>query len=146
MEWPLPRSDDVFAIIEGRCRRIFAKYGIYKIASSAHQKPAASRTRTRWRPTARQAGSAHRPDLQNISDLCTESEFEPFEARPKAIVPIDELPSDAETDRKALTDCEVQAGVKGYWFKMDENGRACRRRREVRAGPQEEAGADAGTR
>ena len=59
---------------------------------------------------------------KNLSDLFTESEFEPFKGQTVKAVPISNCHLTRKQIEKLLTDCEVQAGVKGYWFKMDENG------------------------
>ena len=121
MEMAFAAQDDVFAIIEDVLPPIFAKYGKYNIASSAPFR------RIAYKDALETYGS-DKPDLRidltckNISDLFTESEFEPFKGQTVKAVPISNCHLTRKQIEKLLTDCEVQAGVKGYWFKMDENG------------------------
>ena len=120
-KWLAAAQDDVFAIIEDVLPPIFAKYGKYNIASSAPFR------RIAYKDALETYGS-DKPDLRidltckNISDLFTESEFEPFKGQTVKAVPISNCHLTRKQIEKLLTDCEVQAGVKGYWFKMDENG------------------------
>ena len=121
MEMAFAAQDDVFAIIEDVLPPIFAKYGKYNIASSAPFR------RIAYKDALETYGS-DKPDLRidltckNLSDLFTESEFEPFKGQTVKAVPISNCHLTRKQIEKLLTDCEVQAGVKGYWFKMDENG------------------------
>ena len=118
MEMAFAAQDDVFAIIEDVLPPIFAKYGKYNIASSAPFR------RIAYKDALETYGS-DKPDLRidltckNISDLFTESEFEPFKGQTVKAVPISNCHLTRKQIEKLLTDCEVQAGVKGYWFKMD---------------------------
>ena len=121
MEMAFAAQDDVFAVIEDVLPPIFAKYGKYNIASSAPFR------RIAYKDALETYGS-DKPDLRidltckNISDLFTASEFEPFKGQTVKAVPISNCHLTRKQIEKLLTDCEVQAGVKGYWFKMDENG------------------------
>ena len=121
MEMAFAAQDDVFAVIEDVLPPIFAKYGKYNVASSAPFR------RISYLDALETYGS-DKPDLRidltakTVSDLFTESEFEPFKAQTVKAVPISGCTLTRKQIEKLLTDCEVQAGVKGYWFKMDENG------------------------
>ena len=121
MEMSFAGQDDVFAVIEDVFPPIFAKYGKYNVASSAPFR------RIGYTEALETYGS-DKPDLRidltakTVSDLFTDSEFEPFKAQSVKAVPISDCQLTRKQIEKLLTDCEVQAGVKGYWFKMDENG------------------------
>ena len=121
MEMSFAGQDDVFAVIEDVFPPIFAKYGKYNVASSAPFR------RIGYTEALETYGS-DKPDLRidltakTVSDLFTDSEFEPFKAQTVKAVPISDCQLTRKQVEKLLTDCEVQAGVKGYWFKMDENG------------------------
>ena len=121
MEMAFAAQDDVFAVIEDVLPPIFAKYGKYNIASSAPFR------RIAYKDALETYGS-DKPDLRidltckNISDLFESSEFEPFKGQTVKAVPISNCHLTRKQIEKLLTDCEVQAGTKGYWFKMDENG------------------------
>ena len=121
MEMSFAGQDDVFAVIEDVFPPIFAKYGKYNVASSAPFR------RIGYTEALETYGS-DKPDLRidltakTVSDLFTDSEFEPFKEQTVKAVPISDCQLTRKQIEKLLTDCEVQAGVKGYWFKMDENG------------------------
>ena len=121
MEMSFAGQDDVFAVIEDVFPPIFAKYGKYNVASSAPFR------RIGYTEALETYGS-DKPDLRidltakTVSDLFTDSEFEPFKAQTVKAVPIFDCQLTRKQIEKLLTDCEEQAGVKGYWFKMDENG------------------------
>ena len=121
MEMAFAAQDDVFAVIEDVLPPIFAKYGKYDIASTAPFRRIAY-------TDALETYGSDKPDLRidlicrNISDLFTESEFEPFKGQTVKAVPISDCHLTRKQIDKLMTDCEVQAGTKGYWFKMDENG------------------------
>ena len=121
MEMSFAGQDDVFAVIEDVFPPIFAKYGKYNVASSAP-------FRHIGYTEALETYGSDKPDLRidltakTVSDLFTDSEFEPFKAQTVKAVPISDCQLTRKQIEKLLTDCEVQAGVKGYWFKMDENG------------------------
>ena len=69
-----------------------------------------------------------KPDLRidltvtDVTDLLRTEEFAPFaEGEIKAIV-ISDFHESRKFIDKTMADCETQAGSKGYWFRMDENG------------------------
>ena len=121
MEMAFATQDDVFAILEDVLPPIFAKFGKYDVASSAP-------FRRIGYVDALETYGSDKPDLRidltakNISDLFAESEFEAFKGKTVKAVPVSDCHLTRKQIEKLLTDCEVQAGVKGYWFKMDENG------------------------
>ena len=121
MEMSFATQDDVFAVIEDVLPPIFAKYGKYSIASQPPFRRIAYND-------ALDIYGSDKPDLRidltskNISDLFADSEFEPFKGQTVKAVPISDCALTRKQIEKLLTDCEVQAGTKGYWFKMDEAG------------------------
>ena len=121
MEMAFATQDDVFAILEDVLPPIFAQFGKYNIASSAP-------FRRIGYVDALETYGSDKPDLRidltcrNVSDLFAESEFEAFQGKTVKAIPVSDCHLTRKQIEKLLTDCEVQAGVKGYWFKMDENG------------------------
>ena len=121
MEMAFATQDDVFSVIETVFPPIFAKYGIYNVASSAPFR------RIPFNEALEVYGS-DKPDLridltvQDVTDELQNCGFGPFEGQTvKAIVV-----SDCKLARKAIdkvcTEVEVQSGNKAYWFKVDEQG------------------------
>ena len=121
MEMAFATQDDVFAVLEDVLPPIFAKFGIYNTASSAP-------FRRIGYTDAMETYGSDKPDLRidltckNVSDLFAQSEFEPFRGQTVKMVDISECKLTRKQIEKLLTDCEVQSGSKGYWFKVDENG------------------------
>ena len=121
MEMSFATQDDVFAVIEDVLPPIFAKYGKYGIASRPPFRRIAYND-------ALDIYGSDKPDLRidltskNVSDLFADSEFEPFKGQIVKAVPISDCALTRKQIEKLLTDCEVQAGTKGYWFKLDEAG------------------------
>ena len=121
MEMAFATQDDVFAVLEDVLPPIFAKFGIYNTASSAP-------FRRIGYTEAMETYGSDKPDLRidltckNVSDLFVRSEFEPFKGQTVKMVDISECKLTRKQIEKLLTDCEVQSGSKGYWFKVDENG------------------------
>ena len=122
MEMSFADQSDVFAVIEDVLPPIFAKYGKYNIASEAPFK------RIGFNESMEKYGS-DKPDLridlvvEDITELVQGTEFAPFAEgnTVKAIVVTDCDMTRKHID-KLCTEVEVQAGVKPYWFKVDENG------------------------
>ena len=121
MEMAFATQYDVFSVIETVFPPIFAKYGIYNVASSAPFR------RIPFNEALEVYGS-DKPDLridltvQDVTDELQNCGFGPFEGQTvKAIVV-----SDCKLARKAIdkvcTEVEVQSGNKAYWFKVDEQG------------------------
>ena len=124
MEMAFASQEDIFAILEDVLPPIFAKYGTYNRASEAPFK------RIPYLEAMEKYGS-DKPDLRidltvkDVTKLFEGSEFGPFQDGNiiKAVVVSDFKESRKFID-KTLADVEVQAGNKGYWFRIDENNEA----------------------
>ena len=121
MEMAFASQEDVFSVIEDVLPPIFAKYGSYDIASSAPFR------RIKYLDALETYGS-DKPDLRidltarDVTALLSGCGFEPFAGGEIKAVPISGCTLTRKQIDKLLADCEVQAGVKSYWFKMDETG------------------------
>ena len=121
MEMAFATQDDVFAVLEDVLPPIFAKYGKYNIAS---QPP----FRRIPYNTALATYGSDKPDLRidltckDVTSLFADSEFDAFRGQTVKMVDITDCALTRKQVEKLLTDCEVQSGSKGYWFKVDENG------------------------
>ncbi|MBQ7492638.1 MAG: aspartate--tRNA ligase [Clostridia bacterium] len=121
MEMAFASQEDVFAVIEDVLPPIFAKYGTYNIAS----KPPFKRIPYL---EAMEVYGTDKPDLRidltakNVTALFEDTEFEPFRGKTVKAVAISDCALTRKQIEKLLTDCEVQSGAKGYWFKCDETG------------------------
>ncbi len=121
MEMAFATQDDVFAVLEDVLPPIFAKYGKYDVAS---QPP----FRRIPYNTALATYGSDKPDLRidltckDVTALFENSEFEAFRGQTVKMVDITDCALTRKQVEKLLTDCEVQSGSKGYWFKVDENG------------------------
>ena len=121
MEMAFATQDDVFAVLEDVLPPIFAKFGTYNVASSAPFRRIAYND-------AMEAYGSDKPDLRidltckNVTSLFADSEFEALKGQTVKMVDITNCTLTRKQIEKLLTDCEVQSGSKGYWFKVDENG------------------------
>ncbi len=121
MEMSFAGQEDVFAVLEDVLPPVFAKYGKYNIASTAPFR------RIKYLDALETYGS-DKPDLRidltakDISALFVDTEFEVLKGQTVKAVPISDCTLTRKQIEKLLTDCEVQSGSKGYWFKVDENG------------------------
>ena len=121
MEMAFATQEDVFAVLEEVLPPIFAKYGKYDIASKPPFK------RIPYLEALETYGS-DKPDLRidltakNVTELFENTEFAPFQGKTVRAVPITDCSLTRKQIEKLLTDCEVQSGTKGYWFKTDETG------------------------
>ena len=121
MEMAFASQEDVFAVCEDVLPPIFAKFGTYDIASQPPFR------RIRYLDALERYGS-DKPDLRidltatNISSLFAGSSFEPLAGKTVKAIAISNCSLTRKQIEKLLTDCEVQAGAKGYWFKADEKG------------------------
>ena len=121
MEMAFATQEDVFDVIEKVLPPIFAKYGTYDIAS----KPPFRRIAYR---DALETYGSDKPDLRidltatDVTALFEGTEFAPFQGKTVKAVPISDCRLTRKQVEKLLTDCEVQSGTKGYWFKVDEQG------------------------
>ena len=121
MEMAFATQDDVFAVLEDVLPPIFAKYGTYNVASAAPFRRIAYND-------AMETYGSDKPDLRidltckNVTSLFADSEFEALKGQTVKMVDITNCTLTRKQIEKLLTDCEVQSGSKGYWFKVDENG------------------------
>ena len=121
MEMAFATQDDVFAVLEDVLPPIFAKFGTYNVASSAPFRRIAYND-------AMETYGSDKPDLRidltskTVTALFADSEFEALKGQTVKMVDITDCALTRKQIEKLLTDCEVQSGSKGYWFKVDENG------------------------
>ena len=121
MEMAFASQEDVFTVCEDVLPPIFAKYGTYDIASQPPFR------RIKYLDALETYGS-DKPDLRidltakNVSALFEDCEFDALRGNVVKAVAISGCSLTRKQIEKLLTDCEVQSGSKGYWFKMDESG------------------------
>ena len=121
MEMAFATQEDVFAVLEDVLHPIFAKYGTYNVASAAPFRRIPYRT-------AMDVYGSDKPDLRidltakDMTALFTDCEFEALRGQTVKMVDISDCKLTRKQIEKLLTDCEVQSGSKGYWFKVDEKG------------------------
>ncbi len=132
MEMAFAESQDVFTVIEDVLPPVFEEFGTYHRASKAPF------VRIPYAEAMEKYGS-DKPDLridltvQDATELLSDCGFGPFaktaedgtptDVRIKAVRVSGFQASRKQVD-KLLADVEVQAGSKGYWFRIDENGDA----------------------
>ncbi len=122
MEMSFASQEDLFAVRERVLPPVFARYGVYKTASTAPF------TRIKYLDALEKYGS-DKPDLridltaEDVTDVLSDCGFGPFAAGNviKAV-----RVSDCKLARKAidkiLVDVEVVSGSKACWFKVGEDG------------------------
>ena len=121
MEMSFASQEDVFAVIEDVLPPVFAKYGLYDKASGAPF------VRIPYREALATYGT-DKPDLridlrvQDVSELFTGCGFAPFAEGEVKAVRVSGCTESRKTIEKLLTEVEVVAGAKAYWFKVDEAG------------------------
>ena len=121
MEMAFASQEDVFAVLEDVLPPVFEKFGTYKKASTAPF------TRISYRDAMEKYGT-DKPDLridltvQDATDCMADCGFGPFESNVVKAVVVDGFKGTRKVIDKLMADVEVQAGNKGYWFKVDENG------------------------
>ncbi len=121
MEMSFATQEDVFSVIEDVFPPIFAEYGKYNVASTAPFR------RIKYTDSMEIYG-CDKPDLRidltckNVSEFFADSEFEAFKGKTVKAVDISDCRLTRKQIEKLLNDCEIQAGAKGYWFKVDEKG------------------------
>ena len=121
MEMAFASQDDVFAVLERVLPPIFAKYGIYNVASEAPFR------RIPFREAMETYGS-DKPDLRidlivrDVTDICTKTEFAPFQAEAVKVVVVSGCKLARKAIDKLCAEVEVQSGNKAYWCKVDEKG------------------------
>ena len=121
MEMAFASQEDVFAVLERVLPPIFAKYGTYNVASAAPFR------RIKYLDSMATYG-CDKPDLRidltakDLSAAFVGSGFAPMDGQTVKAVDISDCKLTRKQIEKLLTDCEVQSGSKGYWFKVDETG------------------------
>ena len=121
MEMAFASQEDVFAIIEDVLPPIFAKYGIYKQASTAPFR------RISYLDAMETYGS-DKPDLridlivQDATSCMADCGFGPFEGNVVKAVVVSGYEGTRKTIDKLCAEVEVQSGSKAYWFRVDQNG------------------------
>ncbi|MBO5564872.1 MAG: aspartate--tRNA ligase [Lachnospiraceae bacterium] len=130
MEMSFATKEDVFSVIEDVFPPVFEKFGTYDRASKAPF------LRIPYLQAMQEYGT-DKPDLridlkvQDATGVLTDCGFGPFASKAedgtetkvaiKAVVVSDFTGTRKQIDQM-LADIEVQAGVKPYWFRVDENG------------------------
>ena len=121
MEMAFASQEDVFAVIEDVLPPIFAKYGVYKSASTAPF------VRIPYLEAMDKYGS-DKPDLridlvlQDATDVMADCGFGPFEGNVVKAIVVDGLTATRKQIDAMIADVEVATAQKTYWFKLDENG------------------------
>ena len=121
MEMAFATQEDVFAVLEDVLPPIFAKYGTYNVASAAPFRRIPYRTAMDVYgsdgPTCHQSTAAKGAALRAVYRLRVQALRQTVK-----MVDISDCKLTRKQIEKLLTDCEVQSGSKGYWFKVDEKG------------------------
>ena len=122
MEMSFAGQEDVFAVIEDVLPPIFEKFGTYNISNKAPFR------RIGYNESMEKYGS-DKPDLridlvvEDITALVSGTEFPPFaEGNTVKAIVVTGCDMTRKHIDKLCADVEVQAGMKPYWFKVDENG------------------------
>ena len=121
MEMAFATQEDVFAVLEDVLPPVFAKFGKYNRASSAPFK------RIPYLEAMEKYGS-DKPDLridltvQDATEVLGGCGFGPFEGNVVKAVVVSGFQGSRKVIDRLLSDVEVQAGSKPYWFRVDENG------------------------
>ena len=122
MEMSFAGQEDVFAVIEDVLPPIFEKFGTYNISNKAPFR------RIGYNESMEKYGS-DKPDLridlvvEDITALVSGTEFPPFaEGNTVKAIVVTGCDMTRKNIDKLCADVEVQAGMKPYWFKVDENG------------------------
>ena len=121
MEMAFASQEDVFAVIEDVLPPIFAKYGVYKSASTAPF------VRIPYLESMDKYGS-DKPDLridlvlQDVTDVMADCGFGPFEGNVVKAIVVDNLSATRKQIDAMIAEVEVATAQKTYWFKLDENG------------------------
>lgn len=121
MEMAFASQEDVFAVIEDVLPPIFAKYGVYKSASSAPF------VRIPYLEAMDKYGS-DKPDLridlvlQDATDVMADCGFGPFEGNTVKAIVVDNFSATRKQIDAMIAEVEVATAQKTYWFKLDDNG------------------------
>ncbi|MCR5640122.1 MAG: aspartate--tRNA ligase [Lachnospiraceae bacterium] len=121
MEMAFASQEDVFAVVEDVLPPIFAKYGVYKSASTAPF------VRIPYLEAMDKYGS-DKPDLridlvlQDATEVMADCGFGPFAGNVVKAIVVDHLTATRKQIDAMIADVEVATAQKTYWFKLDENG------------------------
>ena len=121
MEMAFASQEDIFAVVEDVLPPIFAKYGVYKSASTAPF------VRIPYLEAMDKYGS-DKPDLridlvlQDATDVMADCGFGPFEGNVVKAIVVDNLTATRKQIDAMIAEVEVATAQKTYWFKLDENG------------------------
>ena len=121
MEMAFASQEDVFAVVEDVLPPIFAKYGVYKSASTAPF------VRIPYLEAMDKYGS-DKPDLridlvlQDATEVMANCGFGPFEGNVVKAIVVDNFTATRKQIDAMIADVEVATAQKTYWFKLDENG------------------------
>ncbi|MBP5597020.1 MAG: aspartate--tRNA ligase [Pseudobutyrivibrio sp.] len=121
MEMAFASQEDVFAVVEDVLPPIFAKYGVYKSASTAPF------VRIPYLEAMDKYGS-DKPDLridlvlQDATEVMADCGFGPFEGNVVKAIVVDGLTATRKQIDAMIAEVEVATAQKTYWFKLDENG------------------------
>ena len=121
MEMAFATQEDVFAVIEDVLPPIFAQYGKYGRASSAPFR------RITYRDALETYGT-DKPDLRidltvkDFSGIFEDTGFAALDNQPLKLINISSCKLTRKQIESLLNECEVQSGVKCFWFKVDEKG------------------------
>ena len=121
MEMAFASQEDVFAVIEDVLPPIFAKYGVYKSASTAPF------VRIPYLEAMDKYGS-DKPDLridlvlQDATEVMADCGFGPFEGNVVKAIVVDKLSATRKQIDAMIAEVEVATAQKTYWFRLDDNG------------------------
>ena len=121
MEMAFASQEDVFAVVEDVLPPIFAKYGVFKSASTAPF------VRIPYLEAMDKYGS-DKPDLridlvlQDATDVMADCGFGPFEGNVVKAIVVDNFTATRKQIDAMIAEVEVATAQKTYWFKLDENG------------------------
>ena len=120
MEMCFADQEDVFKVIESVLPDVFAKYGIYKTASSVPFR------RITYKDALETYGS-DKPDLRidlklkNITDIANKIDFADFKDNYVTAIEVTDFKESRKFIDKLGEDILSLTGKKMYWFKVDEN-------------------------
>ncbi len=121
MEMCFADQEDVFSVIEKVLPDVFAKYGIYKSASSVPFK------RITYKDALETYGS-DKPDLRidltlkDISNIASKTEFADFKDTYVTAVNVSNFKESRKYIDSLVEEVTTSTGNKVFWFKVDENG------------------------
>ena len=121
MEMCFADQEDIFSVIERVLPDVFAKYGIYKSASSVPFK------RITYKDALETYGS-DKPDLRidltlkDISDIASKTEFADFKDTYVTAVNVSNFKESRKYIDSLVEEVTTSTGNKVYWFKVDESG------------------------